>query len=147
MGLLRSDYDGAQDHDYILRISEDDPAFGKIHHVARDALSLAQDAQLDRIRHLQQGLRGAGRRECAVGDHLKRMGRRSRRSHAINNLTIYSVDYRARGRAVGHHRDPVQGRDRDHAQLHRDAARDHRLPTTYEIVLVDNWSVTTVEAQ
>ncbi len=142
VGLLRSDYDGAQDHDYILRISEEIP-HDAIHHV-REMLyhwrktpnSTASDIS-NKGYAVAAGVR-------AVGDHLKRTGRRAT-VEAINNLTIYSVDFVP----VGQPSVTIVIPFKDEIETTRSCIETLLETTDYknfEIVLVDNWS-TTLDAQ
>ncbi len=142
VGLLRSDYDGAQDHDYILRISEQIP-HSAIHHV-REMLyhwrktpnSTASDIS-NKGYAVQAGVR-------AVTDHLKRMGRAAD-VEAINNLTIYSVAFLPEGQP----KVTVVIPFKDEIETTRNCIETLLETTDYtnfDIVLVDNWS-TTLEAQ
>ena len=138
VGVLRSDYDGAQDHDYILRISETIP-HSKIHHVAemlyhwrKTPNSTASDIS-NKGYAVQAGVN-------AVTDHLTRMGREAK-VEAINNLTIYSVEYAP----VGNPKVAIVIPFKDEIDTTRNCL-ETLLETTaydnYEIILVDNWSVT-----
>ncbi len=142
VGVLRSDYDGAQDHDYILRISETIP-HAKIHHVAemlyhwrKTPNSTASDIS-NKGYAVQAGVN-------AVTDHLTRVGRDAKVA-AINNLTIYGVEFKPVGRPPVAIVIPFK----DEIDTTRNCV-DTILETTsygnYEIVLVDNWS-TTLEAR
>ena len=138
VGLLRSDYDGAQDHDYILRISETIP-HDKIHHVAemlyhwrKTPNSTASDIS-NKGYAVQAGVN-------AVTDHLTRMGREAK-VESINNLTIYGVDFKPVGKPSVAIIIPFK----DEIDTTRNCL-DTILETTaydnYEVVLVDNWSTT-----
>ncbi len=138
VGVLRSDYDGAQDHDYILRISETIP-HDKIHHVAemlyhwrKTPNSTASDIS-NKGYAVQAGVN-------AVTDHLTRMGREAK-VESINNLTIYGVEFAA----VGTPSIAIVIPFKDEIDTTRNCL-DTILETTaydnYEIILVDNWSTT-----
>ena len=138
VGVLRSDYDGAQDHDYILRISET-ISHDKIHHVAemlyhwrKTPNSTASDIS-NKGYAVQAGVN-------AVSDHLTRMGREAKVA-AINNLTIYGVEFKP----VGTPSVAIVIPFKDEIETTRNCI-DTILETTsydnYEIVLVDNWSTT-----
>ena len=142
VGLLRSDYDGAQDHDYVLRISEA-IEHSQIHHV-REMLyhwrktpnSTASDIS-NKGYAVQAGVR-------AVTDHLKRVGRAAN-VEAINNLTIYSVGFLPAGSPDVSIVIPFK----DEIETTRNCIETILQTTDYErfeIVLVDNWS-TSVEAR
>ncbi len=138
VGVLRSDYDGAQDHDYILRISETIP-HDKIHHVAemlyhwrKTPNSTASDIS-NKGYAVQAGVN-------AVSDHLMRIGREAK-VESINNLTIYGVEFAA----VGTPSVAIVIPFKDEIDTTRNCL-DTILETTaydnYEIILVDNWSTT-----
>lgn len=138
VGLLRSDYDGAQDHDYILRISEVIP-HSAIHHVPemlyhwrKTPNSTASDIS-NKGYAVQAGVN-------AVTDHLRRMGRDAK-VEAINNLTIYSVEFAP----VGQPSVSIVIPYKDEVETTRSCIETLLETTDYpnfEIVLVDNWSTT-----
>jgi GT2 family glycosyltransferase len=137
-GRFRSAYDGAQDHDFILRLTEMlDP--GEIHHVPevlyhwrKTANSTASDISA------KQYAVTAG--VACVASHLRRRGKRARVS-AINNVTLYNVAWRLP-------RSPevcVIIPFRDQVETTRrclDAILSLTKYPALEIVLVDNWSTT-----
>ncbi len=138
VGVLRSDYDGAQDHDYILRISETIP-HDKIHHVAemlyhwrKTPNSTASDIS-NKGYAVQAGVN-------AVTDHLTRMGREAKVA-AINNLTIYGVEFAP----IGTPSVAIVIPFKDEIETTRNCL-ETLLETTayenYEIILIDNWSTT-----
>ncbi len=139
VGLLRSDYDGAQDHDYILRISETIP-HDRIHHVAemlyhwrKTPNSTASDIS-NKGYAVQAGVN-------AVTDHLTRMGREAKVA-SINNLTIYGVDFEPVGTPsvaiVIPYKDAIDTTRNCLNMLLENTAWEN-----YEVILVDNWSTTT----
>ncbi len=138
VGGLRSDYDGAQDHDYILRISET-IAHDRIHHVAemlyhwrKTPNSTASDIS-NKGYAVQAGVN-------AVSDHLTRMGREAKVA-SINNLTIYGVEFKS----IGHPSVAIVIPYKDEIDTTRNCLDTILETTAYdncEIILVDNWSTT-----
>ncbi len=138
VGPLRSDYDGAQDHDYILRISEEIGAEA-IHHVPellyhwrKTPNSTASDIS-NKGYAVDAGVR-------AVSDHLGRRDRDASVS-SINGLTIYKVEFDL-GRTP-----PVTViiPYKDQVAMTRRCVRTLLERTDYpdlSVVLVDNWSTT-----
>lgn len=141
-GRLNKIYDGAQDHDLVLRLSEIVPT-EKIHHVSEilyhwrktpgstataiDTKSYAVDA-------------GA----LAVRDHLRRRGFDAEVSSMLG-LTTYSIDWRLTPEPKVCIIIPF----REHVAITRrcfDALCNHTSYENLEIILVDNWS-TSAEAK
>ena len=136
VGLLRKEYDGAQDHDFILRCSE-----------------ILQPSQIAHVPELLYHWRitpnstaadvskkgyavDAGVR--AVADHLKRKGQVAEVS-SINGLTIYGVEWipqrHPKVSIIIPFRDQIETTRHCIACLLENTAYDN-----FEIVLVNNWS-------
>ena len=136
VGALRREYDGAQDHDFILRCAELlDHA--QIHHVPELLYhwritpgSTASDISNKRYA-VDAGV-------AAVSDHLKRIGRPASVS-SINGLTIYGVEWlpecQPRVSIIIPFRDQIGTTRRCVTRL-----LENTRYANYEIVLVDNWS-------
>ena len=140
VGALGSNYDGAQDHDFLLRATER-LAPGEIHHVP-EVLYHWRKSALSTASAIGVKPEAAGAGERAVREHLKRRGLAAdvvRR----DTLTCYRVGWKPR-RAVG--RDAAVSilvPFRDHIELTQacvDAIRKFTSGVDYEIVLLDNWS-------
>ncbi len=136
VGPLRREYDGAQDHDFILRCSEllDHKL---IHHVPEllyhwriTPNSTAGDLS-NKHYAVDAGVR-------AVADHLKRLGKPAEVC-SINGLTIYGVEWiptsEPRVSIIIPFRDQTGATRRCVGKL-----LAHTRYTNYDIVLVDNWS-------
>ncbi|MGI4744626.1 MAG: glycosyltransferase family 2 protein [Janthinobacterium lividum] len=136
VGLLKKDYDGAQDHDFILRCSEIlTPA--EIAHVPEllyhwriTPNSTAADVS-NKGYAVDAGVR-------AVSDHLKRKGQVATVS-SINGLTIYGVEWipqtQPKVSIIIPFRDQIETTRHCVANLLENTAYDN-----FEIVLVNNWS-------
>ena len=142
VGPLRRDYDGAQDHDFILRCAEHlDRA--QIHHVPELLYHwrITPNSTAADISNKQYAI-GAGVR--CVSDHLER-AKRPARVTSINGLSIYRVEWLPDEEPAVSIIIPF----RDEAATTRRCV-ERLLATTrygnYDIVLVDNWS-TSPEAQ
>ena len=136
-GRLRRHCDGAQDHDLILRLSEITPP-GMIHHVAdllyhwRKTPTSTAASGKSKSYAVQAGI-------TAVSEHLQRRGVAGRVSSPFE-ATFYAVRWivEASPRVV------IIIPFREHIALTRacvQAIRDVTVYPNYEIVLVDNWSV------
>lgn len=136
VGLLRREYDGAQDHDFVLRCSEQlDP--GQIHHVPELLYHwrITPNSTASDISNKQYAV-DAGVR--AVSDHLRRIGKPARVS-SINGLTIYDVEWIPDGEP----RVSIIIPFRDQTGATRrcvGALLGNTRYLNYDIVLVDNWS-------
>jgi GT2 family glycosyltransferase len=137
VGPLRSEYDGAQDHDLILRLAEITPV-EQIHHVSevlyhwrKTPFSTATSGKSKAYAV------AAGRR--AVADHLARQGISDVQVISPLESTLYEV--------IWH---PPQDSKvtiiipyREHIQMTTEcvaAIRSVTEYTNYDIVLIDNWS-------
>ena len=136
VGPLRRDYDGAQDHDFILRCAEllDHKL---IHHVPELLYHwrITPNSTASDVSNKQYAI-GAGVR--CVSDHLQRLGRKATVS-SINGLTIYSVAFLATDEPAVSIIIPF----RNEAETTRrcvEALLERTRYGNYEIVLVDNWS-------
>ncbi len=138
VGPMRPAYDGAQDHDYILRISEEIGSDAIRHvpellyHWRKTPNSTASDIS-NKGYAVEAGVR-------AVSDHLVRLGRDATVS-SINDLTIYKVEFEL-GRTP-----PVTViiPYKDQVAMTRRCVRTLLDRTDYpelSVVLVDNWSTT-----
>ncbi len=136
VGPLRREYDGAQDHDFILRCSEllDHKL---IHHVPELLYHwrITPNSTAGDTSNKQYAV-AAGVR--AVSDHLKRIGRPAVVS-SINGLTIYGVEWiptsEPRVSIIIPFRDQTGATRRCVASL-----LAHTRYSQFDIVLVDNWS-------
>ena len=136
VGLLKKEYDGAQDHDFILRCSEVLSPSQIVHvpellyHWRITPNSTAADVSKKGYA-VDAGVR-------AVGDHLKRLGQVAEVS-SINGLTIYGVQWipqrHPKVSIIIPFRDQIETTRHCVACLLENTAYDH-----FEIVLVNNWS-------
>ncbi len=136
VGPLDSKYDGAQDHDYILRLSEKIPTTA-IHHVPEVLyhwrITPGSTAETINNKHyaIDAGLK-------AVRDHLIRIGRTAT-VEPINGQTLYRqtwiVEQEPRVAVIIPYKDQIDTTER---------CLDAILKTTdyenFEVILVDNWS-------
>ncbi|WP_428374901.1 glycosyltransferase family 2 protein [Lichenicoccus sp.] len=139
VGPLRREYDGAQDHDFILRCAELlEP--GRIHHVPELLYHwrITPNSTADSVSNKQYAVEAGVR---CVADHLARTGHPAQVS-AIDRLSIYKVDWMARPASpeiavsvIIPFRDQIGITRAGVASLLR-----HTDYASYEIVLVDNWS-------
>ncbi|MBE7210997.1 MAG: glycosyltransferase [Gluconacetobacter diazotrophicus] len=140
VGLLKKDYDGAQDHDFILRCSEILSPRQIVHvpellyHWRITPNSTAADVSKKGYA-VDAGV-------LAVGDHLKRKGQEAKVS-TINGLTIYAVEWipprEPKVTIIIPYKEQIETTQR---------CIDHLLKTEYaafDVVLVNNWS-TSAEA-
>ncbi len=141
VGLLKKEYDGAQDHDFILRCSEILSPKQIVHvpellyHWRITPNSTAADVSKKGYA-VDAGVR-------AVADHLKRKGQVAKVS-SINGLTIYGVEWIPQTTPKVSIIIPF----RDQIETTRqcvDSLRDNTDYPNWEIILVNNWS-TSVEA-
>ncbi|MCH4091299.1 glycosyltransferase family 2 protein [Acetobacter sp.] len=136
VGDLNASYDGAQDHDLMLRLTEIVPREGFLHvpevlyHWRKTPNSTAMT-----ISNKQYAVNAGVR---AVADHLRRVGHVAQ-VEAINDLTIYNVWW-------GINREPTVSiiiPFRNQADLTRECVSrilEHTDYKAYDIILVDNWS-------
>ncbi len=139
VGPLHREYDGAQDHDFILRCAELLEA-GRIHHVPELLYHwrITPNSTADSVSNKQYAV-AAGVR--CVADHLARTGHPASVS-SIDRLSIYKVDWtveapqaEAAVSVIIPFRDQIEITRAGVVSLLR-----HTDHASYEIVLVDNWS-------
>ena len=139
VGPLRRDYDGAQDHDFILRCAELlEPAL--IHHVPELLYHWRITPNSTAADVSNKHYAVAAGVKC-VADHLTRAGRPARVT-SINGLTIYDVEWLATDEPAVRIIIPF----RDQAATTRRCVEALLACTryrNYEVVLVDNWSTAT----
>jgi O-antigen biosynthesis protein len=143
-GALRHRYDGAQDHDFLLRATRH-LAAKDIHHVAEilyhwrkteTSTSTAVSAKSYAIAN--------GRR--AVADHLKQLERNGV-VHPLGQSTHYRIEW---AKPVIEPRVRIVIPFREQAKVTRkclDAILFHTAYADYDVVLIDNWSCTTDAAE
>jgi len=137
-GPLDSAYDGAQDHDLILRLTEIVPHEQIIHvpevlyHWRKTANSTAVRVD-NKTYAIDSGVR-------AVGDHLKRMGHKAKVS-SIRGLTLYHVAWPTDAKATVSIIIPFKDQIEITAECVERVLK-HTKHKKFEIILVDNWSVT-----
>jgi GT2 family glycosyltransferase len=139
IGSFDPHYDGAQDHDFLLRATENIGP-GEIHHVQeilyhwRKSVNSTSSTGSAKPKAARAG-------EMAVADHLKR-----RKLEADvkkrGSLTCYKIDWRPpaslKKKGVS-----ILIPFRDHIELTKacvDAVRDYTAGVNFEIILLDNWS-------
>ena len=140
---LRSAYDGAQDHDLILRLSETVPESEILHvpeilyHWRKAANSTASGLSA------KPYASSAGVR--AVSDHLERLGRPAE-VRAVNDMTLYDVRFtlkkKPRVTVVIPFKDQIET-----TQRCIDALETRTAYGNWDAVLVDNWSTSTESAE
>ena len=138
VGELRPAYDGAQDHDLILRLVEEIPR-AEIHHVPEVLYHWRKTPNSTAVNignktyAIDAGVR-------AVSDHLKRLGVKAEVS-AIRGLTLYGIKWlqtaQPKVSIIIPFKDQV-----DTTQRCVDALLAFTDYQAFEIVLVNNWSVT-----
>jgi O-antigen biosynthesis protein len=138
VGPLSKTYDGAQDHDFVLRVSETIPAAQIVHvpevlyHWRKTPNSTAVDVS-KKTYAIQAGV-------ACVADHLKRRGLRAKVS-SIRGLTLYGVDWQVRNAPkvaiIIPFKDQV-----DTTRTCVERLLEHTKYRNFEILLVNNWSVT-----
>ncbi len=136
VGPLRSAYDGAQDHDLILRLSEAVPESEILHvpeilyHWRKTANSTATSISA-KTYAIDAGVK-------AVGDHLERLGRPAS-VRAVNGMTLYDVRFplkqSPRVTIVIPFKDQIETTQRCIDTLEKRTAYRN-----WDVVLVDNWS-------
>ncbi|WP_336946848.1 glycosyltransferase family 2 protein [Asaia sp. HN010] len=138
VGLLRAEYDGAQDHDFILRACEILP-HDRIAHVPELLYHwrMTPNSTAVTVGNKNYAI-AAGVK--AVSDHLTRRGYKAAVS-SINGLTLYRVDWRLTDTPSVSIVIPFK----DQIDITRrcvEALLENTDYPSFEIVLVDNWSVT-----
>ena len=138
VGPLESKYDGAQDHDYILRLSEHVPA-GSIHHVPEVLYHwrITEGSTAQTVKNKTYAI-DAG--VLAVHDHLQRIGRPAK-VETIKEMTLYRQSWTVTDeplvQIVIPYKDQIETTERCLQTLLQVTAYKN-----YEIVLIDNWSTT-----
>jgi GT2 family glycosyltransferase len=140
VGLFNPLYDGAQDHDFLLRVTEMVPA-AQIHHVAEILYHWRKTATSTAgAGAAKPAAASAGQR--AVLAHLKRR-KLDAEVASRSGLTCYQINWEPpalRKRQAGV---SILVPFRDHIELTRacvDAIRKFTRDVNYEIILLDNWS-------
>lgn len=137
IGLLRAEYDGAQDHDFILRATEVIPREQIVHvpevlyHWRKTPNSTAVNVA-NKTYAIEAGVQ-------AVHDHLKRRGVPAKVS-SIRGLTLYGVQWLTRRKPKVTIIIPFK----DQVKTTRRCIETLLEKTAYkafDIILVDNWSV------
>jgi GT2 family glycosyltransferase len=138
-GSFDSQYDGAQDHDFLLRMIEIAGA-GKIHHVAEILYHWRKSANSTASRGAAKP-KAAKAGEMAVTAHLKRR-KLNADVQMRGNLTCYRMNWKPpaalRKKGVS-----ILIPFRDHVELTQacvEAVRAFTADVDYEIILLDNWS-------
>ncbi len=138
VGELRRVYDGAQDHDLILRLVEEIPA-AEIHHVPEVLYHWRKTPNSTAVNignktyAIEAGVR-------AVGDHLERQGIQAEVS-SIRGLTLYGIKWQQKKQP--HVSIIIPFKDQvDTTRRCVDALLAFTDYKAFDIVLVNNWSVT-----
>lgn len=138
IGPLESVYNGAQDHDYVLRAVERFKP-SEIHHV-RDILYHWRITENSTAADLKNKTYAVDAGVRAVSAHLKRRGLEAKPA-AIDKLTIYDVrwQYRTAPRVtiIIPFKDEAEMTERCVSAL---LERTHY--TAFDVILIDNWSMT-----
>jgi GT2 family glycosyltransferase len=141
-GFLDARYDGAQDHDFLLRMVERlTPA--EIHHVPEILYHWRKSAGSTAAAGTGAKPKAALAGKQAVAAHLQRRGLPAE-VHRRENLTCYRVEWRPAAAAKAAGRVSILIPFRDHVDLTREcvnAIRKYTKDVQYEILLLDNWSV------
>ncbi len=138
VGELRATYDGAQDHDLILRLVEEIPA-SEIHHIPEVLYHWRKTPNSTAVNIGNKGYAiDAGVR--AVGDHLARRGIKAK-VNSIRGLTLYGINWQQRKQP--HVSIIIPFKDQiDITQRCVDALLTFTDYKAFDIVLVNNWSIT-----
>ncbi|WP_240759526.1 glycosyltransferase family 2 protein [Lichenicoccus roseus] len=138
VGPLRAEYDGAQDHDLILRLAEAVPASG-FHHVPEILYHWRKTPNSTAVDVSKKGYAIEAGIRC-VSDHLKRRGIAAT-VRSIRGLTLYGIEWLEAARPsvaiIVPYKDQIQTTRRC-----IEALLAHTDYGNFEIILVDNWSVT-----
>ena len=138
VGPLRAEYDGAQDHDLILRLSEAVPA-SRIHHVPEVLYHWRKTPNSTAVDVSKKGYAIDAGIRC-VGDHLARRGVKAEVG-AIRGLTLYGIKWLDTAEPAVSIIIPFKDQI-DTTQRCVDALLANTAYRNYDIILVDNWSVT-----
>ncbi len=138
VGPLRPNYDGAQDHDLILRLAEAIPA-AEIHHVPEVLYHWRKTPNSTAV-NIGNKTYAIDAGVQAVSDHLQRRGIKAE-VEPIRGLTLYGITWTQRTQPkvsiIIPFKDQIETTRRCVETLL--ARTDYR---NFDIVLVDNWSVT-----
>ncbi|WP_419727776.1 glycosyltransferase family 2 protein [Lichenicola sp.] len=138
VGELRATYDGAQDHDLILRLVEQIPAT-EVHHVPEVLYHWRKTPNSTAVNIGNKGYAiDAGVQ--AVSDHLERRGIPAKVS-SIRGLTLYGIEWLQKLQPSVSIIIPFKDQV-DTTQACLDALLEHTDYKAFDIVLVNNWSVT-----
>ncbi len=141
VGKLRPEYDGAQDHDLVLRLSEEVPS-REIHHVPEVLYHWRKTPNSTAVDVSKKGYAIDAGVLC-VSDHLKRRGIKAEVS-SIRGLTLYGVKWLDKSQpsvtVIIPFKDQIGTTQRCLDTLLANTAYKN-----FDVILVDNWSVT-VEA-
>lgn len=138
IGHLKTEYDGAQDHDFMLRAAERlKPS--EIVHVPEILYHwrMTPNSTAVSIANKQYAVKAGVR---AVADHLKRMKTRAK-VEAINNMSIYRVVWKVTKQPSVTVIVPFKDQIETTRRCMR-ALLDNTDYSNFEILFVDNWSVT-----
>lgn len=136
VGDLNSHYDGAQDHDLMLRLTEIVPR-DQIRHVPEILYHWRKTPNSTAVTVANKGYAIDAGVRC-VADHLKRIGKKADVS-SIRGLTLYSVKWKLSHRPKVSIIIPFK----DQAEITAECVERLLSLTKYkafDIILVDNWS-------
>lgn len=137
VGVLKTKYNGAQDHDFILRVSEYVP-HDKILHVSEILYHWRKTPNSTAVSignkdyALKAGI-------AAVSDHLARLGKKATVT-SIRGLTLYDVKWKLLSQPKVSIIIPFKDQA-DITQECVDRILKHTTYKNYEIILVNNWSI------
>ncbi len=138
VGKLRAEYDGAQDHDLVLRLSEEVPS-RQIHHVPEVLYHWRKTPNSTAVDVSRKGYAIDAGVSC-VSDHLKRRGIEADVS-SIRGLTLYGIKWLSRAQpsvtVVIPFKDQIETTRRCLDMLLANTAYKN-----FDVILVDNWSMT-----
>lgn len=140
IGFLDSQFDGAQDHDFLLRAVEV-LAPAQIHHVAEVLYHWRKSAgSMAASNASKPNAGGAGQR--AVAAHLSRRGLDAE-VRRREQPTCYQVIWKPKAQAKKQAGVSILIPFKDHIDITRSCVeliRRHTADVNYEIILIDNWS-------
>jgi GT2 family glycosyltransferase len=140
IGVLDSQFDGAQDHDFILRATEI-LAPGEIHHVAEVLYHWRKSpGSVASANDVKPNAGGAGQRAVAAHLHRRGLDAEIRRR---DGLTCYQITWKPKPQVKKQAGVSILIPFRDHIDLTRtcvELIRKHTADVNYEIILIDNWS-------
>jgi GT2 family glycosyltransferase len=147
VGGLDPMFDGAQDHDFLLRVMEI-LVPGQIHHVAEILYHWRKSGGSTAAAGGTAKPKAAGAGEAAVKAHLARRGLEAD-VVSRKGVTCYDVQWRVAAKARKGQKVSILIPFRDHIDMTAEcvaAIRRHTADVSYEIILLDNWS-TSPEAE